>query len=330
LRNDGRYFAPDIEYEITRAVGPVTLAEIQDLRIDDIHPKDAKELMSRVSPGVRDPHGGYEDYRKIVAERIKNPRMAALTMESPDFERNRARAVARVADEVGRLLVVDGVRYKKSRGIAIAVDTDYNRQIKVSETEMWDGSLWTQKSGEVLRTTDDMRTHYFAYADRDEALAFAQEMGEKLGRRVRVDREDDMTVFIPAEELPKQNMRWAELVRSATMVAHHTGVEVARRIRNQESSIFTDDRSLRYAFDGLMEALDDTDAFGEPSDRLDVAARALLDLVRRDTRTINGRYRNLVEKWEHGFNHLEIALARWDDRPLEIEIAHTQVVGMKR
>ncbi|MCS4089622.1 hypothetical protein [Rhizobium sp. BK176] len=324
LRNDGHRFAADIEYEITRHVAKRTIGEMADLRIDDLHPKDAKELMARVGSSSLNPRDDYEDYRRIVDERMKSSRMAALAVQSPDFEARREQAVAFASDEASRLLMVDGVRYTKNRGIAIAVNTDYNRQVKVSETEMWNGWMWTQRPEDANWTTEDMRTHYFAYGDRDEALAFAQEIGSKLGRRVHVDSDSDIAAFIPAEAFPKQNMRWAELVRSATMVAHYTGVEVARRIRNQESSIFTDDRSLRYAFDKLMEALDDTDAFGEPHDRLEVSARALLDLVRKDARAINDKYRNLVEKREAVFDHLDVSLARWDDRPLEIEVSYRQ------
>lgn len=330
LRNDEYRFPADIDYEVTTFVAKRTITEIQDLRIDDLHPKDAKELMARVGSARDSPREDYDDYRRVVDERMKSSRMAALALQSPDFETRREQVVAFAADEVSRLLIVDGVRYKRNRGIAIAVNTDYNRQVKVSETEMWNGSVWTQRPDGAIWTSDDMRTHYFAYADRDEALAFAQEVGSKLGRRVHLDSDNDIAALIPAEAFPTQNMRWAELVRAATMVAHHTGVEVARRIRNQESSIFTDDRALRYAFDRLMEALDDTDAFGEPHDRLEVAARDLLDLVRRDTRAINGKYRNLVEKREAVFDLLEVSLSRWDDRPLEIEIANTQAPGILR
>ncbi|MBY3433347.1 hypothetical protein HFN89_04120 [Rhizobium laguerreae] len=296
--------------------------------MDDLHPKDAKDLMARVGPGTNSPVENYNDYRRIVAERVKNPRIAALTMKSPDFEERLARAVKFIAGEISRLLIVDGVRYKENAGIAIAVNTEYNRHIEVYEMEMWDGSLWTQKPHNVWRAADHIKTHYFAYADRDGALAFANEIGAALGRKVNV-RDDDVTAFVPTDGFPKQNMRWAELVRSATVVAHHTGFEVARRIRNQEGSIFTDDRSLRYAFDSLMEALDDADAFGEPHDRLEVAARDMLDLVKRKTQAFNAKYRNFVERWEPAFNHLEIALSRWDDRPLEIEVSYAQP-GMTR
>jgi hypothetical protein len=79
-----------------------------------------------------------------------------------------------------------------------------------------------------------------------------------------------------------------------------------------------------------MEALDETDAFGEPHDRLDVAARDLLELVRRDARAINGKYRGLLEKWDSAFDHLEIALSRWDDRPLEVEVSYRQAGIMRR
>jgi hypothetical protein len=140
-RNDGRQFANDFEYEIDRLVGPRTLAEIEGLRVDDLHPKDAKELMARVGPEVLEPQEEHNEYRRIVEERSTNRRMAALTLESPDFEAKREQTVAFVADAISRLLLIDGVRYQKTEGIAITVNTDYNRTIEVSETEMWDGSM---------------------------------------------------------------------------------------------------------------------------------------------------------------------------------------------
>ncbi|MCV9963570.1 hypothetical protein OIU34_16830 [Pararhizobium sp. BT-229] len=329
VRTDGTRFPLDIEYEMTKLIGTSVYREIEELRVDDLHPRDAKDVMALVGPAVLDPHGDYEKFNRIAAERVANRRMATLASASPDFEARRAQAIGFVAEAISRLLVVGGVRYKKTAGIAISVDADYNGRVRVSEMEMWDGSLWQQEPHRVMRSTDHMNTHYFSYADRDEALAFAQELGAARGKRVQVDKDDDIAVFVPTEALPKQDMRWAELVRSATAVAHYTGTEVARRIRNQEASIFTDDRSLRYAFDRLMEALDDTDAFGEPNDRLEVAARDMLDLVTRNARAIDTKYRNLATTWADAFAHLDVALSRWDDRPLEIEVSLRQP-GMAR
>jgi hypothetical protein len=309
-------------------IGRSVYREIEELRVDDLYPRDAKDMMVLVGAADSDPTEDYNKYTRIAFERAANRRTAAMAAESPDFEERRDRAVAVISEAISKLLIVDGVRHKKTPGIVIAVNTDYNRTIEVSETEMWDGSLWTQKPGQIMPSTDDMKTHYFAYADRDEALSFAEELGATLGRRVRVD-DDNIAAFVPAEAFPKQNMRWAELVRSSMVVAHHTGVEVARRIRNQESSIFTDDRAIRYAFDRLMEAMDDTDAFGEPHDRLEVAARDLLAILRRNPRDIKEKYRNFVERWGSAFDHLETALSRWDDRPLEIEVSYRQP-GMAR
>jgi hypothetical protein len=328
VRRDGRKSQADIAYEMSTLIGRSVYREIEELRVDDLYPRDAKDMMVLVGAADSDPTEDYNKYTRIAFERAANRRTAAMAAESPDFEERRDRAVAVISEAISKLLIVDGVRHKKTPGIVIAVNTDYNRTIEVSETEMWDGSLWTQKPGQIMPSTDDMKTHYFAYADRDEALSFAEELGATLGRRVRVD-DDNIAAFVPAEAFPKQNMRWAELVRSSMVVAHHTGVEVARRIRNQESSIFTDDRAIRYAFDRLMEAMDDTDAFGEPHDRLEVAARDLLAILRRNPRDIKEKYRNFVERWGSAFDHLETALSRWDDRPLEIEVSYRQP-GMAR
>lgn len=329
VRTNGIKFPPDIEYELTKLVGTSIYKEIEDMRVDDLHPRDAKDVMALVGAADTDPTDAYQGYRRLAAERVANRRMATFASESPDFETRRAQSVAFVAEAISKLLVVDGVRYKKTVGIAIAVNPVYNRTVRVSEMEMWDGSLWRQEPHRVIRSTDHMNTHYFAYADRDEALAFAQGLGANLGRRVHVDKDDEIVVLTPTEALPKQDMRWAELVRSATAVAHFTGTEVARRIRNQEASLFTDDRSLRYAFDRLMEALDEADAFGEPNDRLEVAARDMLELVTRNARAIDAKYRNLATTWADAFAHLDVALSRWDDRPLEIEVSMRQP-GMAR
>ncbi|MDW9478940.1 hypothetical protein GOB57_09630 [Sinorhizobium meliloti] len=279
--------------------------------------------MTLVGPSSYERHEDYQKYKKLVGDRIANRKMAALTLDSHDFENQRSRSVAMVTEAISQLLLVDGVRYKKTAGIAIAVNDDYNGYIRVSEMEMWDASMWRQKPHNPLRSKEDMHTHYFAYSDRHEANAFAQELGAKLGRRVHIE-DDNVVAFVPAETLPQPDMRWAELVRSATAAAHFTGMEIARRIRNQEVSIFTDDRSLRHAFDRMMAALDDADPFGEPDERVEVAARGLLDLIRRNGNASDTRYRNLATRWAEAFDHLDIALARWDDRPMEIEVTYSQ------
>lgn len=319
-RTDGHRFPPDFEYELTRLVGEEVAQEIQDLRIDDLLPRDAKDIMALVSLQSRDMLKDYDEHRKLVAGRIANRKMADLALASTDFEARQERAVGFLKRAISNLLLVDGVRYQKTQGIAISVDLDWNKQIEVTTMEMWSGGKWLQKPPYVMLSNDDARSHYFAYADREEAIAFAEKMGVQLGRKVLV-REDIFLGFENNGDLPKQNMLWAELHRSATAVADRVGVEIARRIRNQENSIFTDDRSLRYAFDTLMEALEAADPFGEPDDRVEVASRGVLDLVRANPRQIDARYRNLATTWAIVFDHLEATLARWDDRPMEIEVS---------
>jgi hypothetical protein len=323
VRTDGRIYPPDIEYELNKLIGTQTFKDIQETRVDDLHPRNAKEIMALIAGPHAEPTRGYKDYLKAVSERVANKRMLDLASASRDFESRREQAVAIISDAITRLLIVSDILYRKTFGIAFSVNSQYNSTVRVSETEMWNGSLWRQKPDDVMRLKDHLNTHYFSYADRDDALAFAQEIGGKLGRSVLVD-ETEVTALAPLESFPKQDLRWAELVRSATAVAHFTGSEVARRIRNQEASIFTDDRSLRYAFDRLMEALDGADAFGDPNEHLEIAARDMLELVNRNSTAIDAKYRNLATTWAPAFQHLEVALSRWDDRPLEIEVSLRQ------
>jgi hypothetical protein len=325
---DGRRSPPNIECDLTRLIGEHVAQEIQDLRIDDLLPRDAKDLMALVSLQSRTPVKDYEEYRKLVAGKIRNRKMSDLAMASPDFELRREHAVAFLKNAISELLLVDGVRYSKTQGLAIKVDLDWNKQVIVSTMEMWSGSKWRQRPGSVMLSNDDARSHFFAYADRDQAISFAESMGEQLDRSVHV-KEDVLARFANDTDLPKQNMVWSELFRSASVVADRIGFELARRIKNQEGSIFTDDRSMRYAFDELMEGLEIADPFGEPDERVELAARGVLNIVRADPRLIDARYRNLATSWAMLFDHLEVVLARWDERPMEIKVSYRQL-GLPR
>jgi hypothetical protein len=319
-RTDGRRFPHDIERELFRLIAADVKAEIEDIRVDDLYPRDARDVMAMV-----DRAEGYGEIDKISQSRLVE-KMLVKANASPDFEDRRTKAVAVAAEAASRLLVVDGLRYKQTQGLAFKVDSSYNRTVRVSQLELWDGSKWAQKPGGIVLATDDMRSHYFAFAEREEALAFANETATALGQPLIVE-DDEVGVFVEPGRLPKQDFRWAELVRSASTVAQVTGLELARRFKNQERSIFTDDRSLRYAFDGLMEALDDVDPFGEHDERLEVAARSLLDIALRNSRAIDARYRNLTTRWSDAFSHLDVALARWYERPLDINFGYRNGAG---
>lgn len=305
---------------IHRNVARKLLKVLHATRIDDLYPKDARELLGMSD---WDKPNGYPEYLERIRDRMAARNMTSATTDNPDFIRGYNSSLEVAKREALQHIFVDGGRYNHTAGLNIKVESHYNNTVKVSVEEPWSGELWRQELDSIASNSAHRRSHYFSVADEEGARAFAEKLAAKLDQPVvewEHTRRDTVLFHTPVEALPHVDWTYAEVVRSAKDVCHVVGMEIARRFRNQEKSIFTDDPALRYAFDRLREVLRDADPFGEPDDRIEVEATRLLAVIEENKEHIDTRYRNLASENVSSFEHLKMSLDRFENRDVEIGI----------
>lgn len=313
----------NIEYDIARHLGELIYPNLEKISLAELHPRDAREIFMSITNYTQEPELDFAEYTKRASELMSNKSLMYMAQESPDFHRSLAHYSSIVADKISNYLVVDGVIHRRMIGMGFIVSTNYNQCIRIEETDLWTADKWRTHMGDLNLTDND--AHYFS--SRKEAMAFAEEIGIKLNRRRLREKDASFTFLVPPENIPQPDMRYAELVRSAKIAGERIGLEVARRIRNQEASIFTDDRSLRYAFDKLAEALDHADPFGTPTDDLEIAVMEMLNLLERNKTEFDARYRNLISGNVELFKHLKITLELWENSPMEVGLDNRDYRG---
>lgn len=305
------YIVQDVHKALVEAYSDRLVAT----RIDELYPKDAREIMGWANRGQEE----YRQYSQKLVDRLGMRANATAIENGIDFAEALERAKSIAAKVFANNAMIDGIKFRRTQGLVISVECHHNRTVRVSTHEMFSAYQWLCKPGSYKPGSVDINSYYFALTEMDEALRFAGDLGYATGERVVVERDEEPEYLVPVEELPEMDMRYAELVRVAKLACYMVGTEVARRIRNQEHSIFTDDRKLRYAFDDLVEALEVANPFGEPEERVESAARHLLHLVSTEKKDIDSRFRNLATSYEAGFNQLRQCLNRWDERPMGLE-----------
>lgn len=306
----------DIERDVHKAVSEGIVARLASTRVDVMYPKDAREIANLAVAGNEE----YVRYLQRAHERAGMRSQTGAVENGLDFEEAKARSITLAMGVLARNMLVDGKRFRKSEGLVLQVECGYNRTTVMSVYGMGNGFNWNRKTGDATPNAQDVQQYFFALSERDEATEFARDLAYRMGERLVLKEDDDLQFLVSEDELPEIDMRWAELVRSSKDTCSMVGREIARRIRNQEHSIFTDDRKLRYAFDALSDILDTVDAFGQPDERLEAAANRLLDAVFADTQDIDARYRNLARNYAKGFEHLHNSLRRWEDRPMGVDL----------
>ena len=320
-RKNGEEDLAALRCGLHRHMASNALAALENAKASDLYPRDIKEFLSLTNNDHNSP--SYSEYLDRVCDNIASGRIERSAATSDNFNSATAAAMADARSWLERFVYVGNQRFHKTLGMMIAVDCAYNKTIRVSTEELWGGRKWTDKTGAqgCQRSRGD-ELFYFSLHERRQAMAFAERMGEELSRRVFPEETKVLDFKVPLESIPHHDSSYAELVRSARSVCYVVGVELARRIRNQEPSIFTDDKTLWRAFDSLLEVADAADPFGTPDEELETAAQRLLDVVLADVDFVNSRYRDLASRCKGRFNHLRISLDRWNERPLELEVSH--------
>jgi hypothetical protein len=303
------------------AVAERVASKLEGVRIDDLYPKDARELI-----GLASKHDGYDDYIGRIMDRIAARNMEAVTAGNPDFEASRLESTEIAEREAALFLMVEGQRFQRTVGLNLKVESHYNGTVEITEEEPWNGSKWSIRPHEARKDTSEARSRYFNVADLEEALCYAEELGARLGQRV-FNRTGRLRFFAPVESIPTMDWTYAEVVRSATLTACVVGSEVARRIKNREESIFTDDPALRYACDRLLDVLRDADPFGEPDERIEGESRALLDYIASNVADLDAKYRGLATNYSEIYEHLRTSLERFDNREVEFVFDTGRTIG---
>ena len=319
----------DTVQQLHRHMCELVRPEIEATRVDDLYPKNAKDLVSAVRWTLL--NGEYRNYLDEARTRSESRGQRDLIASSQDFERAIDHHVGLAKRKLSEYLLVGPTRYRRTAGFAVCVESHYNVEsycdstVRVETMDMRDASMWRMPVEMIGRSTDDTRRRFFAVTEMDEALSVADDIARKLGQGVSHADDDTTDFHVPVDDIPNVDMRYAELVRSAKLVCNAVGLEVARRIRNQEHSIFTDDRTVRYAFDRLAEALERADPFGEPDDTLEDAAKGMLDVIASNPRGIDARYRNLASDRAETFDLLRTCLEHWDERPMHVPFQRAAV-----
>jgi hypothetical protein len=132
-----------------------------------------------------------------------------------------------------------------------------------------------------------------------------------------------------ASVLPCADGPVADLLSVAKTCALAIGREVARRLKNQEMSIFHDggEWRVRNAFDHLSWALSRATPFRDGGDGVAEALVGLLAELRSDPAFVNATYRDTAQKYADIMTAADEALLRWSERPVGFDIASASLAG---
>lgn len=318
----------NVEQELAKSAS----AELQQVGLANVHPRDAIDILEAVAKldssgkGVQ---ARRDEYCAVVAKKAADTRIRNLVLAGQDFDAMRIAWINRAADLLSERVVVDGVPFRNSLGMAIRVAQHVN-DVSVDEVDIevtadgWGGPL-----GGLDYPAFRPTTHYFGIADYEDAMAFAAAISSEASIPIKPDRKGLPEYFIPRHMLPSVDMRYPELVRASKAVAFTVGSEIARRFKNREFAVFDDDPSVRYAFDRLHRVLGSVDPFGTPDDGLEVALADLLETMRANPTKTNATYRNVLLQHATVFEFADKVMARWEERPMTIEIARPTTPGVR-
>jgi hypothetical protein len=316
----------NVEQELAKSAS----AELRQVGLANVHPRDAIDILEAVAKNDSSGQGVQarrDQYRAVVAQKLADTRIRNLVSASQNFDAMRFAWTSRAAGFLSERVVVDGAPFRNSLGMAIRV-AHHAQSVLVDEVDIEvtsDG--WVGALGELDYPSFRPMTHYFGIADNDDALAFAEAISLERSIPIRPDGKGLPEYFIPRHMLPSVDMRYPELVRASKAVAFTVGSEIARRFKNREFAVFDDDPSVRYAFDRLHNVLVSVDPFGTPDDRLEVTLADLLETMRANPTKTNAMYRNVLLQHASVFEFADKVMARWEERPMTIEIARPTTLG---
>lgn len=256
------------------------------------------------------------------------------------YERNRL-----LTEEfLSRYMFIGNVPFRRSLGVAWKV-FDSSTGVRVWPVHLVDGSEFDKPTNRF--------EHFFPAADLDGALDAADYLAKARNEHI------DIKAAARGEHVdfyPFGNLRISESFlkisdgyhtpdsdlfarysfrKAAVSVMHAVGQEIARRIKNNEESLFTDDPSIRYAFDRLAQALRNSSSTTMDDGHVEDALEGLLGQIRRDTEQVNAIYRNLTTKYDTLLASADLALERWSMRdiavaPMESHAGATQTAKFER
>jgi hypothetical protein len=298
-------FATRVTRSVTGHLNSWVRAEILSRNQTDLYPKNAKDWVKEHASGM-----GIDDgWEQAVHDFMKAQKVLGTNIDSEKFQEGARRAISLAADKLQEFISIDGVVYAISTPPVWEVNLNYNGHVKV-EPKRSTSDIWCNPLGVGKFSFDLNNTFLFGPNERELATDFANEKAAELQSRIwNGDTSLKASLVCPQPELfDNVNWRWAEFVRLSKELTHAVGREIARRIKNQEESLFTDDKKLRYAFDRVADVLEAVDPFGVADDRLQEAMHAMLEVIKRDEAGINERMRNLTEKYAKKFDRFETAL----------------------
>jgi len=311
-----------IPSQVAREVAKEALSVLSRVRVADCHPRSGRDLLKAFiegrDTGNRPGQDATEAYM-AAAEAMAGDRRVAAFAETEGFRRAREEWTAKTARAFERLLWVDGFRYERSRGPAVAVSV-VGSEVRVNDQDdiLVGGSPFDGYGsfGELRGKKPRVSVWHFPPSERDEAIRFAEGMAEDRGLTVVLsDREVEYR--IDRDELPVRDIHRMELERAARLLAIAVGGEITRRIRNRDHSYFEDDPSIRHACDTLVHAVRGIEG-GSDGGGLDDALDGLLEALRSDPEAANAMYRNVLDTHAGVIALADHALGRWYDRPLRI------------
>lgn len=321
-------FAFQIEQDMAKAA----LDELREVGLANVHPRDAIDMLDRFIKA--DSSGNSisarrEQYLTAVKEKTENTRIRNLVSASEDFDAMRASSIARAAALVDNNVLVDGKAFKTSPGLTIRVQK-WGQKVLVNEGDISALNIgsndgWETPLGQMGHGSLNAEAHFFGGTDMEEAVRFAQDMAIAKNIPLEINGTRQPEYLVPRDMVPSIDMRYPEVVRAAKAVAFVVGSEIARRFKNREFAIFDDDPAIRYAFDGLRDRLVRADPFGEPDDRIETTLANLLATLRERPVGTNAIYRNILGRRRDVFEFAYTALARWEERPMEVRFEHSLV-----
>lgn len=319
-----------VEIDVSLKIARQALAYLERAKLDDIHPRSARKTLSILTTPNPDL---YQKFVTAIEGSSDDRQMNDLAARSDDYDACRTQWTARVQSLIDKCICVDAKLYTLAWGPAVRVAYFMPDKVELRENNLDLMSVggrddWFTPLDEILLSSMSLKSIHFAAAEIDEAMQFGKDLALRTNRKFELEQKL-ANYHIPRHLLPQLDMRYAELVRSAKLVTAITGREIARRFKNRERSIFEDDPSIRHAFDGLLGIVKNADPFGEQDSRLEAQFAALLDALRVDPRKANSMYRNMMTTYKAAFELADVVLARWDERPMDIQVQLKPTGGMR-
>jgi hypothetical protein len=280
-------------------------------------PKDARELLGTLEKKYTT--NAYQRYLERTRSISASKDIAQAIARSDDFVSAYEKATAEMRELAPRYLMIGTEVYEACDGLAIQVCANFKGDVTVSTVELYNGALWRKPLKDMTSAPRDADFFYFNLQDRDEALVVAQRLSADTGRPLVELTEDQPSFAVEPEELPVVDMRYAELVRSSKNACRAVGEAIVQKLEVDGNALFTDDPSIRYAFDDLARVLATVSPFSSSDDRLEGATSAFIDAVTLDATATEATYAGFAASWKL-IEHLKTCIDLWDDRPMNVEM----------